>query len=505
MDMAMIPAPAAMVTEAVVVGATPTPEGGEFGEILNAAITGGVPPEASTTISQPTGEPAAQPTAFTGEEGGVLMAAMLAQFVCPQQPPAGSEGAPITAGEAPEAAPVQPVQINGAAPEWGQTPLVLESASSRQSAPVVAWATDGGPVSGPVAPAVDLPHENESPVPPGIVGQVRPDSQPQPASYQQPVLLSQPAAEPPRSTTSASADSLPDGSQTAAQPTRAEAPPVENDTPSAGEPRVSREPAAPEATTRDTRSGGGGGEVGSRGASDAPTRQDPGTPVEHSDPVFGQLPDAAREVGTDEFPEHSEAGTADASLDVDAAGPAPESPDASGAVAVRSAEPAVSADRAQRLGTAERVQADTPLHQRVIDQVVRDIRLHRIGDHSDIVVRLTPPELGTLRVHISQDAQGMTSQIQASTEQVRGLLQAHLPMLVDALSGAGVSMGAVSVTADGSFSSLMQGQAHGGDYGQPGDHRQGARGFGGSSGTQVTGAALSADAVAGAAGHSWLA
>jgi hypothetical protein len=103
---------------------------------------------------------------------------------------------------------------------------------------------------------------------------------------------------------------------------------------------------------------------------------------------------------------------------------------------------------------------DMPLHRQVIDQVVKEIRLHRLPERSDLVVKLNPPELGTLRVHITQDANGIYSQIQANNEQVKNLLQAHLPMLTNALADAGLRMDSVSVTSDAAFNTFLQSPAH---------------------------------------------
>lgn len=103
---------------------------------------------------------------------------------------------------------------------------------------------------------------------------------------------------------------------------------------------------------------------------------------------------------------------------------------------------------------------DMHLHRQVIDQVVKEIRLHRLPERSDLVVKLNPPELGTLRVHITQDANGIYSQIQASNEQVKNLLQAHLPMLTNALADVGLRMDSVSVTSDAAFSTFLQSPAH---------------------------------------------
>ena len=98
----------------------------------------------------------------------------------------------------------------------------------------------------------------------------------------------------------------------------------------------------------------------------------------------------------------------------------------------------------------------TEQHTRVIEQIVREVQLSQSDGRRDIVVRLNPPELGTLRLQISQDMSGMTSHIQASTDQVRGLLQAHVPALIEALSTAGVRVDAVSVSSGPMFGAFAQ-------------------------------------------------
>jgi len=165
-------------------------------------------------------------------------------------------------------------------------------------------------------------------------------------------------------------------------------------------------------------------------------------------------------------------------------------------------------DRSAPAAVSERPEArhsvDTALRERVIEQVVREVRLIRLPERNDLVVRLNPPELGTLQVHITQDAQGISSQITASTEQVRHLLQANVPALVEALTLAGVRMDSVNVASDVSFGAFMDGSAQGSDYqhsgGQPRGHSQAA-------GQMLGALALSGGSATGAdsAGFSWLA
>lgn len=89
---------------------------------------------------------------------------------------------------------------------------------------------------------------------------------------------------------------------------------------------------------------------------------------------------------------------------------------------------------------------------RVIDQIVKDVRLLKFQDGTNLTIRLRPAELGTLQIRVVSDAQGLTSQIEASNPQTRSLLQAHVPLLMDSLAAAGVRVDSVSVTATPSFS-----------------------------------------------------
>ena len=94
------------------------------------------------------------------------------------------------------------------------------------------------------------------------------------------------------------------------------------------------------------------------------------------------------------------------------------------------------------------------LPTRVIDQVVREVKLSRIDGRSNVVVRLNPPDLGSMRLQITQDATGITTHIQTANSQVRGLLEAHMPQLMDSLAKAGVQVDAVQVSVGTSFSTF---------------------------------------------------
>ncbi len=95
----------------------------------------------------------------------------------------------------------------------------------------------------------------------------------------------------------------------------------------------------------------------------------------------------------------------------------------------------------------------TEIPKKIIDQVVREISLTKTTDRNDLVVKLTPPSLGTLRLQITQDASGMTTRIVASSQQVKDLLNQHMPTLVTAMADAGIKMDSLTVTTDNKFES----------------------------------------------------
>ncbi len=110
--------------------------------------------------------------------------------------------------------------------------------------------------------------------------------------------------------------------------------------------------------------------------------------------------------------------------------------------------------------------ANADLQTKIIDQLVREVKLQQFQGHSDLTVKLNPAELGQIRLQITQTANGLTTQINASNEQVRGLLQAHIPALTNALADVGLKMDQVSVTSETLFNSLMQDNASDAAYQQ---------------------------------------
>lgn len=155
---------------------------------------------------------------------------------------------------------------------------------------------------------------------------------------------------------------------------------------------------------------------------------------------------------------------------------------------------------------------NTEMHTRIIEQLVSEVKLRQVQGQNDLMVKLNPGELGTIRLRITQGDGGLTSQIQASSDHVRNMLQAHLPAITEALSGAGLKVQQVTVSAETAFNSFMQdNNASGTAYQQQNRSRHNSRGqqFGGSQDMVINPAILNAAAgsygINGSAGYSWLA
>lgn len=147
----------------------------------------------------------------------------------------------------------------------------------------------------------------------------------------------------------------------------------------------------------------------------------------------------------------------------------------------------------------------TDLHARIIDQLAREVKLHQVQGQSDITVKLNPAELGAIKLQVTQTEAGLTSHIQTSSEQVKGLLQAHMPALVDALSDAGLKLDQVTVTAETTFGSLLQDNASANQQ----QNKQKRNLNGGNNEVEVDPAVINAVnsrlTLGGSVGYSWLA
>lgn len=116
-----------------------------------------------------------------------------------------------------------------------------------------------------------------------------------------------------------------------------------------------------------------------------------------------------------------------------------------------SAKPAHHVSESTNVALANALQSDANLAEKVVGQIVKAVSLRRLGGQSEILVKLHPPELGFLTIRIAQDVRGLVSHIETTREEVRNLLQAHLPILTDALSESGVRLNSVTVSYESSL------------------------------------------------------
>jgi len=127
------------------------------------------------------------------------------------------------------------------------------------------------------------------------------------------------------------------------------------------------------------------------------------------------------------------------------------------------AAPALATQSAVGIGSA----AGSDLASSLIERVVKEVTLIKSANHDDVVIKLSPPDLGFLRIRVTQDASGISSHIQASSDQVKGLLQANLSVLADSLASAGIKVDSVQVTSGASFGAFMAGSGFTGEHYHP--------------------------------------
>jgi flagellar hook-length control protein FliK len=89
-----------------------------------------------------------------------------------------------------------------------------------------------------------------------------------------------------------------------------------------------------------------------------------------------------------------------------------------------------------------------------ISDQVREAILGRVDEvnrtgRAEIRLRLEPPELGTVRVHLSQCEEGVHGRVVVQEETTRQLLEAQLPALRHRLAEAGISLGRFEVARQG--------------------------------------------------------
>jgi flagellar hook-length control protein FliK len=73
-------------------------------------------------------------------------------------------------------------------------------------------------------------------------------------------------------------------------------------------------------------------------------------------------------------------------------------------------------------------------------------QLVRRGGNTDFYLRLEPPELGTVHVHLQTSEGSVSARLVASSEAARAALESQLPDLRSRLGSAGVNVGGLDVS-----------------------------------------------------------
>jgi flagellar hook-length control protein FliK len=85
---------------------------------------------------------------------------------------------------------------------------------------------------------------------------------------------------------------------------------------------------------------------------------------------------------------------------------------------------------------------------RILDQVLDQMPLNRVGDKSRIVIRLHPEELGEVKLDLVMEKDQLKAHLVTQTQQVQEILEKHLPRLQEALHSQGVKLDNIQVSVD---------------------------------------------------------
>lgn len=101
-----------------------------------------------------------------------------------------------------------------------------------------------------------------------------------------------------------------------------------------------------------------------------------------------------------------------------------------------------------------------PVENRVIDQIINRISMRSNGSQSEVKIRLDPPSLGTVRLHITTSGDGVRTVIVAESLAVKQVIENNLSQLRDAMAEQGLKMNGFSVLVggDGNSGSFQQGE-----------------------------------------------
>jgi hypothetical protein len=107
---------------------------------------------------------------------------------------------------------------------------------------------------------------------------------------------------------------------------------------------------------------------------------------------------------------------------------APEKPQAAGAAKAQRSQPAENASRSEN-----------------IERIVRVVRLRMGSEHSHTIMRLDPPELGSLRLEMDLRGHALALRVDTSTELAHRLLSEDVEELRRGLEASGIQLGRVEI------------------------------------------------------------
>ncbi|MEZ4598803.1 MAG: flagellar hook-length control protein FliK [Syntrophotaleaceae bacterium] len=85
---------------------------------------------------------------------------------------------------------------------------------------------------------------------------------------------------------------------------------------------------------------------------------------------------------------------------------------------------------------------------RVLDQILHQLPMHRMGEKSRVVIRLHPEELGEVKLDLVMDKDHLKAQLVTQSQQVQNILEKHLPRLQEALQNQGINLDQIEVSVD---------------------------------------------------------
>jgi len=100
---------------------------------------------------------------------------------------------------------------------------------------------------------------------------------------------------------------------------------------------------------------------------------------------------------------------------------------------------------------------------RVTDRVVKSLHTMAANRGGTVTLRLTPPDLGTLRIQVNMSGGGVTATFEASTAAVGRALEANTASLRHALESQGLTVERINVQVNQSHSSNASAQQNAGD------------------------------------------